>query len=42
MTTSVIYPVTFHPLIFRLRVIFSKILFLESKRLFLENLFLEF
>jgi hypothetical protein len=36
MTISVIYPVTFHPIIFRLRVIFSKNLFLEYKSLFLE------
>jgi hypothetical protein len=43
MTISVIYPVTFHPIIFRLWVIFSKNLFLENKMLVLENkmLFLE-
>jgi hypothetical protein len=34
MTISVIYLVTFHPIIFRLRVIFSKNLFLETKSLF--------
>jgi hypothetical protein len=45
MTISVIYPVTFHPIIFRLQVIFSKkfifkkkkSLFLETKILFLQN-----
>jgi hypothetical protein len=43
MTISIIYLVTFHPNIFRLRVIFSKILFLENTNILLETkiLFLE-
>jgi hypothetical protein len=43
MTISVIYPVTFHPIICRVQVIFSKKLFLEIESLFLEteSLFLE-
>jgi hypothetical protein len=43
MTISVIYLVTFHPIIFRLRVFLRKKLFLENKFLFLESkiLFLE-
>jgi hypothetical protein len=37
MTISVIYLVTFHPIIFRLRVIFSKKIILENNFYFQEK-----